>query len=88
MKVVFSSRAWNQYLAWQAEDVKTLKRLNGLIAECRRHPFGGTGKPEPLAGNLSGWWSRRIDREHRLVYRVTGKGETQALELAQCRYHY
>jgi len=53
-----------------------------------RDPFRGSGKPEPLGGNLSGWWSRRINREHRLVYRVSGKGEAQALEVAQCRYHY
>lgn len=88
MKLVFSSRAWSQYLLWQQEDRKTLARLNGLIEECMRSPFRGTGKPEPLSGNLSGWWSRRIDREHRLVYRVTGKGEVHALEVAQCRYHY
>lgn len=88
MRVIFSSRAWSQYLQWQQEDAKTLERLNGLIEECMRHPFRGTGKPEPLGGNLSGWWSRRIDREHRLVYRVTGKGDAQALEVAQCRYHY
>ena len=62
--------------------------VNTLIEECRRHPFRGTGKPEPLGGNLSGWWSRRINREHRLVYRVTGKGVGQALEVALCRYHY
>jgi toxin YoeB len=53
-----------------------------------RDPFRGTGKPEPLAGNLAGWWSRRINREHRVVYRVIGKGEAQGLEVAQCRYHY
>jgi len=88
VKLVFSSRAWSQYLLWQQEDRKTLARLNGLIEECMRSPFRGTGKPEPLSGNLSGWWSRRIDREHRLVYRVTGKGEVHALEVAQCRYHY
>ncbi|MBV7257511.1 Txe/YoeB family addiction module toxin [Pacificimonas sp. WHA3] len=88
MKVVFSSRGWAQYVSWQAEDGKTLTRLNALIEECRRTPFRGTGKPEPLGGNLRGWWSRRIDREHRLVYRVSGKGDTQALEIAQCRYHY
>lgn len=88
MKLVFSSRAWSQYLLWQQEDRKTLARLNGLLDECMRHPFRGTGKPEPLGGNLSGFWSRRIDREHRLVYRVTGRGEAQALEVAQCRYHY
>ena len=63
-------------------------RINGLIEECRRHPFKGTGKPEPLSGNLSGWWSRRITSEHRLVYRISGKDEAQALEIAQCRYHY
>ncbi len=65
-----------------------LERINALIKECTRDPFRGTGKPEPLSGNLTGWWSRRIDREHRLVYRVSGKGEVQALEVAQCRYHY
>ena len=88
MKVTFDEDAWDDYLEWQSEDRKTLARLNALIEECRRHPFRGTGKPEPLGGNLSGWWSRRINREHRLVYRVTGKGDAQALEVAQCRYHY
>lgn len=88
MRLIFSSRAWGEYVAWQSEDRKALTRLNALIDECRRHPFRGTGKPEPLGGNLSGWWSRRINREHRLVYRVSGSGEAQALEVAQCRYHY
>ena len=88
MKLVFSERAWNHYLHWQAEDPKLLARLNDLIKDCRRGPLRGTGKPEPLGGNLSGWWSRRINSEHRLVYRVSGKGDAQALEIAQCRYHY
>lgn len=88
MKLVFWPTAWEDYLHWQAEDPKLLGRLNDLIKDCRRDPLRGLGKPEPLAGNLSGWWSRRIDSEHRLVYRVSGKGETQALEIAQCRYHY
>ncbi len=88
MKIIFSSLAWTQYLGWQAEDGKILARINGLIEECRRHPFKGTGKPEPLSGNLSGWWSRRITSEHRLVYRISGKDEAEALEIAQCRYHY
>ena len=88
MKLVFWPTAWDDYLHWQSEDAKMLRRLNGLIEECRRHPYRGTGKPEALAGNLSGWWSRRLDREHRLVYRITGKDKTQALEIAQCRYHY
>lgn len=88
MKIVFSERSWSHYLYWQAEDQKLLIRINELIRECSRDPFRGTGKPEPLSGNLSGWWSRRINSEHRLVYRVSGKDETQALEIAQCRYHY
>jgi toxin YoeB len=88
VKLVFSERAWNQYLHWQAEDAKVLDRVNALLKECLREPFRGLGKPEPLGGNLSGWWSRRINHEHRLVYRVTGKSEAQALEVAQCRYHY
>lgn len=88
MKIVFAAEAWEDYLHWQAEDAKIFARINDLIEECRRDPFRGTGKPEPLAGNLSGWWSRRINREHRLVYRVSGKGDVQAVEIAQCRYHY
>lgn len=88
MKLVFAERAWDHYLYWQEEGGQPLARVNALIKECLRDPFRGTGKPEPLGGNLSGWWSRRINREHRLVYRVTGKDEAQALEVAQCRYHY
>ena len=88
MKIVFGASAWADYVSWQAGDAKTLARINLLIGECARDPFRGTGKPEPLQGNLSGWWSRRISREHRLVYRVTGKAGSQALEIAQCRYHY
>ena len=88
MKIVFDAAAWEDYLHWQAEDPKLLARLNDLIKECRRDPFRGTGKPEPLGGNLSGWWSRRINSEHRLVYRLSGKGDAQALEIAQCRYRY
>lgn len=88
MNLTFFPTAWNDYRHWQGRDVKLLDRLNGLIEECRRHPFQGTGRPEPLGGNLTGWWSRRINGEHRLVYRVTGKGAAQTLEIAQCRYHY
>ncbi|MGJ0426365.1 Txe/YoeB family addiction module toxin [Methylocystis sp.] len=84
MKLVFSEQAWADYLYWQAQDKKTLERINTLIKECARTPFEGLGKPEPLRGDLRGWWSRRIDREHRLVYRV----EDGALLIAQCRYHY
>ena len=88
MKLVFWPTAWEDYLYWQNEDRKALDRLNALIKESMRDPFRGTGKPEPLGGNLRGWWSRRINREHRLVYRVSGSGDGQALEVAQCRYHY
>lgn len=88
MKLVFSDQAWDDYLHWQQHDERLLIRINELIEECKRHPFKGRGKPEALRGNLSGWWSRRITREDRLVYRVSGTGETQALEIAQLRFHY
>ena len=71
-----------------SEHRTALQRVNGLIAEARRRPFQGIGKPEPLKGNLKGWWSRRITGEHRLVYRVAGQGAEQALEILQCRWHY
>jgi toxin YoeB len=88
VKVVFSSDAWRDYTGWQQENTVVLVRINTLIEQCRRTPFMGIGKPEPLKRNLSGWWSRRITGEHRLVYRVTGSGEAQALEILSCRYHY
>lgn len=84
MNLLFHPRGWEDYLFWQATDKAILRKLNRLIEECLRHPFEGTGKPEPLKGDLTGFWSRRIDREHRLVYLV---GPT-AIEIAQCRYHY
>ncbi len=88
MKLVFSSIAWDQYQYWLENDRTLLLKTNQLIAECLRSPFSGTGKPEPLRNELKGWWSRRITQEHRLVYRVTGSGDLQALEIAACRYHY
>lgn len=88
MKLVFSDQAWEDYLHWQGHDAKILIRINELIEECTRHPFKGRGKPEPLRGNLAGWWSRRITRADRIVYRVTGSDQTQALEIAQLRFHY
>ena len=88
MKVQFSTRAWQDYLYWQAEDRNVLERVSRLIEECRRTPVRGTGKPEPLRGELSGWWSRRITLEDRLVYRISGKGDAQKIEILQCRYHY
>ena len=88
MRLVFADRAWEEYLHWQQNDPNVLQRLNALIRECQRTPFTGTGKPEPLKGDFKGWWSRRITLEDRLVYRVTGKGTEQQLEIAQCRFHY
>jgi toxin YoeB len=88
VKLLFSAEAWEEYLGWQQEDAVALDRLNGLIKECIRTPFKGIGKPEPLKGDLKGWWSRRITREDRLVYRVTGSGADQQLEISQCRFHY
>jgi toxin YoeB len=88
VKLVFADQAWEDYLHWQTADRNTLERLNSLIKECLRSPFTGTGKPEPLRGSYKGWWSRRITIEDRLVYRVSGKGEDQRLEIAQCRLHY
>jgi toxin YoeB len=88
MKLIFSSRSWSDYLFWQDNDRSLLARLNTLIADTMRQPFQGIGKPEPLRNEMSGWWSRRINEEHRLVYRVSGSGENQALEIASCRFHY
>jgi toxin YoeB len=84
MKLVFDEDAWHDYLHWQQHDRTLLRKLNRLIEECTRTPFDGTGKPEPLRGDFSGWWSRRITEEHRLVYRV----EADSLLIAQCRFHY
>ena len=84
MRVVFSEHAWEDDLGWQRTDTNTLRRINRLIGEILRTPFEGTGKPEPLKHALSGYWSRRIDGEHRIVCRVVG----DELQIAQLRYHY
>lgn len=76
--------AWNDYLYWQAQDKKTLKRINQLLKDVKRAPFNGIGKPEPLKGNLTGFWSRRIDDVNRLVYAV----DDDAITVISCRYHY
>lgn len=88
MKTVWSENAWEDYLFWQENDIEILKKINVLIKEIKRTPFRGIGKPEPLKANLKGWWSRRITGQHRLVYRVQGKGAEQRLEIVQCRFHY
>jgi len=84
MKLIFAAQAWDDYLYWQQTDKKTVKRINQLINDILRTPHKGLGKPEPLKHALSGYWSRRIDAEHRVVYRVTD----DAILIAQLRYHY
>jgi toxin YoeB len=88
MKLLWTEKAREDYLHWQRSDPGALQKINALVADIQRTPFRGLGKPEALKFALSGWWSRRITQEHRLVYRVSGKPGAQALEIAQCRYHY
>ncbi len=83
-KLVFSDEAWEDYLHWQETDRSMVRRINQLIKDIRRSPYEGIGKPEPLKHQLAGWWSRRIDAEHRFVYRVT----ENAVEIATLRHHY
>ncbi len=84
MKIIFSEHAWDEYLYWQKTDKKLLNRINELIKAIIRTPFEGIGKPEPLKHTLAGYWSRRINDEHRLVYKVEG----DSLLIAQCKMHY
>ena len=84
MRLAFEAEAWEHFLYWQETDKAILRKLTLLLKECQRHPFEGTGKPEPLKGEFAGYWSRRITHEHRLVYRV----HDGALEILSCRYHY
>jgi len=82
--LIWHDAAWAEYLDWQMRDKKTLKRINALIKDIVRHPFDGIGKPEPLKGNLSGCWSRRIDDCNRLIYRIVDGN----VQIAQCKGHY
>jgi toxin YoeB len=84
MKVLFAKRAWEDYRYWQKTDGKKVARIDALIGDIQRQPFKGLGKPEPLRFAFAGYWSRRIDQEHRLVYKVEGG----TVFIAQCRYHY
>ena len=83
-KLAWGSKAWNDYLYWQSQDKKTLKRINRLIEDTLSNHFAGIGKPEPLKENLSGFWSRRIDETNRLVYAI----DEDYLTILSCRYHY
>jgi toxin YoeB len=84
VRLIFADEAWEDYLHWQKHDKKMLDRINKLIAEVQREPFAGVGKPEPLKHALAGFWSRRINDEHRMVYKIEGN----ALLLAQLRFHH
>ena len=84
MEIVWQKNAGEDYLFWQKNDKQKLKRINELIKDCQRNKFEGIGKPEPLKENLAGLWSRRIDNEHRFVYKI----EENRLHIIQCRYHY
>ena len=82
--LAWTDHAWSDYLYWQSNDLGKVEKINTLLAECRTDPFKCTGKPEPLKGNLTGYWSRRIDKEHRLVYLP----EDGCIYIASCRFHY
>ena len=84
LDLLFLPEGWEDYLYWQIQDKKTLRRINTLIKDIQRSPFDGLGKPEPLKGNYQGWWSRRIDEVNRIVYKI----EATKLVVAQCRTHY
>lgn len=84
MNKLWQDEAWEDYLYWQSQDRRTLKRINQLLQDISRNGYEGIGKPEPLKGNYSGWWSRRIDDTNRLIYRINN-GQ---IEIAQCRSHY
>jgi toxin YoeB len=84
VKLIFSEQAWDDYLYWQKTDKKLLERINALVKDISRSPFAGIGKPEPLKNALSGYWSRRINDEHRIVYKIVDG----SMLIAQLRYHY
>ena len=86
MNITFTESGWRDYLYWQTQDKKTLRKLNQLIADIERNGYSGIGKPEPLRGDLSGWWSRQIDDKNRIVYRLND--EHDHVEISQCKGHY
>ena len=88
MTIAFVPKAWEDYCFWQENDQELLAKVNMLIRDISRDPFKGIGKPEPLRGNLAGYWSRRISGEHRLVYRVSGAKPDQLITIVQAKFHY
>jgi toxin YoeB len=87
LRVLFTDDGWEDY-EWWCDQPEQLPKVRALIRDIRRNPFAGLGKPEPLKGDLRGFWSRRITQEHRLVYEVSGKGADQVVTIVMCRYHY
>ena len=85
MRINFTETGWRDYVYWQTQDQKTLKQINKLITDIARNGYGGLGKPEPLRGDFSGWWSRHVDGQNRLIYRLV---DDETVEIAQCRGHY
>ncbi len=84
MKIAWDDRAWEEYLYWQGQDKKTLRKINRLINDIEKNGYNSTGKPEPLTGDLTGWWSVRIDKENRIVFRI----KDECLEIIMCGSHY
>ena len=85
MKINFTETGWEDYLYWENQDKRVMKQINKLIVDIKRNGYDGIGKPEPLRGDLSGWWSRRIDEKNRLVYKII---DDEAVEISQCKGHY
>ncbi len=88
MRVIWALSAWNDYVTWQAADPEIVRKIDHLLEDVGRDQFSGLGKPEPLKGSFTGFWSRRVNDGHRLIYRVTGAGIDKQIEIAQCRHHY
>jgi toxin YoeB len=88
MKLLWTAEAWEEFVQSSQSDPEFAAKIVALLKDIRRTPFAGLGKPEPLRGSLAGWWSRRITREHRLVYRIVGQGIDHRVEIVQCRYRY
>lgn len=88
MKLKWTNRAWEDYQRWRQTDSEVYKNIKSLIVTAQHNPYEGRGRPKALQDELKGWWSREIDEEHRLIYRVSGKGRKQALEILQCYGHY
>jgi toxin YoeB len=88
MNKMWHDSAWEDYLYWQTQDKRTLKKINRLIQDIERNGYKGIGKPEPLKGNFAGWWSVKIDEKNRIVFKIEGRDDNQTLTISQCGSHY